>query len=566
MQDIQALIEYFSASRPLIVVGSGPSCEIGLPGWKSLADTLLERLRLDHTLDIEAAEEAFAREEYPTVFGNAVKSAGKDAVYEFCKETLRDNGRTGDLYSLLVRLPARGFITTNFDSILKRHFLAEGSAVLEFLNTPEDLASIDFDTVRSILKIHGDFDHPEFLILTDRQYREILHDGKFLTLREFIKAYLQTSRIVFIGYSLKDPDFNFLLEATAQTLRRKVPLFCIVANANAHDVEQWFDRYNLHAITYSAASNNHSDLKNILETLASFFSAAPSQDDAVPFKAAQSLYMWHKLSSTEGAGARIDALRAILLGTIATMTSPVTSQALTSEISRITGRPTSQELTEAVEKALLSLKGERMVDSDAHSCYVLTILGRSIESKYSLQFTNLRRLFETQVGLDLGRNLPTATGESIIKLTKKVHSCILKIFSDRGGELVDASFTGRFEAPSSMNLVQIINSFTGDLAESQRYVFFSYLMSLMTRPREEQKPYLNYLAKAFFATQVIGVDPEGQVFRREVLRARTLIVDANILIPLLAKGSVNQPYMEECLRTLRNLCTSLQPASYLNKL
>ena len=365
-----------------------------------------------------------------------------------------------------------------------------------------------------------------------------------------MKAYLQTSRIVFIGYSLKDPDFSFLLESTAQVLRRKVPLFGVVANASAQDVEQWFDRYNLHAITYRAAHNDHSDLKNILETLASFFSAAPSQDDAVPFKAAQSLYMWHKLSSTEGAGARVDALRAILLGTIASMTSPVTSQVLTSEISRTTGRPASQELTEAVEKALVSLKGERMVDTDARSCYVMTALGRSLESKYSLQFTNLRRLFETQVGLDLGRKLPTTSGESIAKLTKRVHSCILKIFSDRGGELVDASFTGRFEAPSSMNLVQIINSFTGDLAESQRYVFFSYLMSLMTRPREEQKPYLNYLAKAFFAAQVIGVDPEGQVFRREVLRARTLIVDANILIPLLAKGSVNQPYMEECMHTL----------------
>jgi hypothetical protein len=69
MQDIQALIEYFSASRPLIVVGSGPSCEIGLPAWKGLADSLLEKLRLDRSLDIEAAEEAFAREDFAGSLG-----------------------------------------------------------------------------------------------------------------------------------------------------------------------------------------------------------------------------------------------------------------------------------------------------------------------------------------------------------------------------------------------------------------------------------------------------------------------------------------------------------------
>ncbi|MGB6690541.1 MAG: SIR2 family protein [Terracidiphilus sp.] len=550
MQDIQALIEYFSASRPLIVVGSGPSCEIGLPAWKGLADSLLEKLRLDRSLDIEAAEEAFAREDFAAVFGNAIKSAGKDAVYEYCKLALSDTGRTGDLYSLLVGLPARGFITTNFDSILRRHFLAAGTAALEFLNTPEDLAAIDFETVRSILKIHGDFDHPEFLILTDKQYREIMHDGRFLTLREFIKAYLQTSRIVFIGYSLKDPDFSFLLEATAQTLRRKVPLFGIVANANANDIETWFERYNLRVVTYRSVRNDHSDLKNILETLASFFSASPTQDDTVPFKAAQSLYMWHKLSSTEGAGAAVDALRAILLGVLASTVEPVSSQDLTSEISRTTGRPISKELAGAVEKALTSLRGERMVGVDARFCYAVTDIGRGLENKYSLQFNNLRRLFETQVGLDLAKKLAGATDGAISKLVEKVHSCVLKIFSDRGGELVDASFSGRFEAPSSMNLVRIINSFSAGLDESQRYVFFSYLMSLMTRPREEQKPYLNYLAKAFFAAQVIGVDPEGQLFRREVLKARTLIIDANILIPLLAKGSVNQQYMEECIRTL----------------
>jgi hypothetical protein len=126
------------------------------------------------------------------------------------------------------------------------------------------------------------------------------------------------------------------------------------------------------------------------------------------------------------------------------------SQDLTSEISRTTGRPISKELAGAVEKALTSLSGERMVGVDARFCYALTDIGRGLENKYSLQFNNLRRLFETQVALDLAKKLAGATDGAISKLVEKVHFCVLKIFSDRGGELVDASFSGRFEAPSSV--------------------------------------------------------------------------------------------------------------------
>jgi hypothetical protein len=63
----------------------------------------------------------------------------------------------------------------------------------------------------------------------------------------------------------------------------------------------------------------------------------------------------------------------------------------------------------------------------------------------------LRRLFETQVALDLSRELPSARPEIISSLTAKIHSCVIRIFSDRGGELADASFGGCFEAPSSMD-------------------------------------------------------------------------------------------------------------------
>jgi hypothetical protein len=100
MEDIYGLIEYFSASRPLIVVGSGPSCDAGLPSWKGLTEKVLEHIRPLRTPAVEDAELAFARDDYAAVLGIAYKVAGPADINLFCESLLSDNYAKGKQYQL----------------------------------------------------------------------------------------------------------------------------------------------------------------------------------------------------------------------------------------------------------------------------------------------------------------------------------------------------------------------------------------------------------------------------------------------------------------------------------
>jgi hypothetical protein len=560
VQDIQSLIEYISASRPIFVVGAGPSCDAGLPSWKRLTSGVLDELRLLPKLDIEAAEEAFAKDKYAICLGLAAKLTSLDWLYNTCGKLLDESGKRGAQYALLTKLPAHGFITTNFDALLEAHFDDASQASISFGNDHDQLAQVDFATQRSIVKLHSDFKNTNTIVLTDRQYRDVLHDPKFLPLRTFLAAQFQANRIVFIGYSFNDPDLDFLLEATTRALRRKVPLFGIIANARPDSLDDWFERYNLRVLSYKAPSEDHSNLKNILDSLVTYFATEARAEKTVPFVAAQSLYMWHKLQSSEGSEATIDALKAILLGTIADQKSPMNLSAIRVRISQTVRRLSSPALESAVTSSLVKLQKEKLILLDATTSeYSASALGAELQKTYASQFNNLRRLFEAQVRFDLRAKLPTLKDDVFAALVDAVHRCLLQVFNERGAELADSVLSNKFETNSNLDLAQTINDFTKTLDDSTRFAVFSYLMSLITKPSIEQRGYLDYLAKAFFATQAIGIDPEGELFRREVLKARTLIIDANILIPLLAEESANQGYFAYCIKTFKRagitLCT-----------
>ena len=557
MTTLQDLVEYFSSGRPLVVIGAGPSCDARLPTWGSLTEALLVQLRTLKGVDIESVEESFANRNYSKAFGDAVKITGEKWVYEFCKEALGSPSDKRDQYQLISQLPAHGFLTTNFDSLLHAQFDSQKLASIELLNDAESLSAVDFESQLTIVKLHSDFLHPDTLVLTEKQYRDVIHGSRFEGLRSFISAYLLTNRIVFIGYSLNDPDFNFLLDSTVYRLRRKVPLFGIVADASPKDVDEWYERFNLRVLTYKAPAHDHSDLKNILSSVVAHFSSGPANSN-VPFNAAQSLYMWHKLRSSMGTAATADAFKSLLLGVMAEISGPLSSAEIKARLSKKINLPAQPESSAAIDQALAAMARENLLLRATSEAYEVTVSGKAIHASFSKQFGNLKALFDKQVAFDLEDRLPKAPPESRAEIVQLIHDCMVQIFSERGGELANSFFSEKFENPSSLNLLKTVNSFTARLKDRSRFAAFSYIMELVTKPKAGQRPYLEYLAKAFFAAQAIGVDPDGQSFRREALRNRTLLIDANILIPLLAKNSAKQAYFSECVRLLRDAGLTLR--------
>ena len=111
-------------------------------------------------------------------------------------------------------------------------------AVQVYGNSAEDLAVLDLDTIPSLVRIHGEFQHPESLILTKQDYINPYQAPGHSSFTTFINSVLSRDRIVFIGYSMNDEELNALKASQVSGLRRQVRHIALIANAPETKIQE----------------------------------------------------------------------------------------------------------------------------------------------------------------------------------------------------------------------------------------------------------------------------------------------------------------------------------------
>lgn len=113
----------------------------------------------------------------------------------------------GKPHDALLSLDARTIVTTNYDKILDRLF-ADGYTYLTYKN--DNIA----ETVRLgkpvVLKLHGTIDDPHAMILTRLDFAKLRRVGNQAL--AVMEALALTRTVLFLGYSLDDPDLHLILE------------------------------------------------------------------------------------------------------------------------------------------------------------------------------------------------------------------------------------------------------------------------------------------------------------------------------------------------------------------
>lgn len=97
------------------------------------------------------------------------------------------------------------FYTTNYDDFLERS--------LELNGRPTNVVAVEAEMAgrgRSceVIKFHGDWNHPDEIVLTERHYEERLSLSRPLDLR--FQADLLGRVVLFLGYSFRDPNVAYL--------------------------------------------------------------------------------------------------------------------------------------------------------------------------------------------------------------------------------------------------------------------------------------------------------------------------------------------------------------------
>ena len=203
----------------VLFIGSGFSKNIGLPDWRQLIEIISNRLNINypdeillqtiHKLVIEGVlTEIEAFDKLAKKHRTKVKSLLKELIdVDLYEKNLDQHRKLWDISDKI--------ITTNFDKALeisnkKENFLPiiynEHSSVAQLSNKEYFL-----------FKIHGCISNPEDCIIFSEQYTNMYDQKIGAAIKLF--TFLDDSVILFLGFSLSDPDINKLLSLRNKSYR-----------------------------------------------------------------------------------------------------------------------------------------------------------------------------------------------------------------------------------------------------------------------------------------------------------------------------------------------------------
>ena len=204
------LLKALKDARAVAIVGSGLSSASGAPSWDKLIEAVAgeaESLCPKERTRVKKARALLGK-------GNYLDSAGmlKDVLGEqFYPTVARRVGRhlrPNASHAILVQLPFRAIVTTNFD-ILLEDAMPQGASWPVYPWFDDDLPWHVRNMDRLLLKLHGDIDHPKKIVLAREDYDGPIYSGKT---RSALEALFVTCHPFFIGYGHRDPDLDLLVD------------------------------------------------------------------------------------------------------------------------------------------------------------------------------------------------------------------------------------------------------------------------------------------------------------------------------------------------------------------
>src|SRR3954471_12285804 len=198
----------------ILFAGAGVSMAVGLPSWRSLVDHLLKELDLRPDV-IDGMNDGYQMlaEFY------RLKQGGLGPLRSWLDRNWKvaaDRVAESQLHKLIVDLDFPAIYTTNYDRNLETAFDLHNKPYAKIANAKQ-MADAP-DGVTHIVKYHGDFDDDASLVLTETDFLDRLSFESPLDIKFRADALSRT--ILFIGYSMSDPNIRLLLHSIWQTWER----------------------------------------------------------------------------------------------------------------------------------------------------------------------------------------------------------------------------------------------------------------------------------------------------------------------------------------------------------
>ncbi len=264
-----SLVRHLKEGRCALFVGAGLSAAAGLPDWKKLLTVMVDELESEGGDDGASVElrTLIAAGKLLDVADHCRQRLGERRYLELLGERLR--GGSGDLpraHQIVTQLPFNAVVTTNYDKLLERAYHQYRGDLPKVVTSRdrESLGSLLFSGGFFILKAHGDIDDAASLVLTARDYREIIHANPAFD--ALFSALLMTRSILFLGYSLGDPDFRLLMDRQLSAFGENIPeRYAVMAGVGVVESDVMRRAANIKVLPYP--EGKHEELPDFLRAL-----------------------------------------------------------------------------------------------------------------------------------------------------------------------------------------------------------------------------------------------------------------------------------------------------------
>jgi hypothetical protein len=276
MEIPKELIEGIADGSVTVFIGAGLSQGAGLPGWPKLLEQMMEWGK-ENNVDFSKADEKELKKyirqgELLWVAEELHERLGKSAFHQFMREVFQQSKpRPTETHRLLPAIPFSSVLTTNYDRLLEKVYEDSYKDASFHSFTHRDYPELAM-AIRSgefyLLKLHGTIDRIDTIVLGSSDYRDVMYKNP--AYRQFLINLFSSKTILFLGFGLTDPDFNFLLDELKTTFNDYTVTHYALMNSNEATPlkRKRFEKdYNIKILPYTPSGPHHPEVIEFLKKL-----------------------------------------------------------------------------------------------------------------------------------------------------------------------------------------------------------------------------------------------------------------------------------------------------------
>lgn len=249
------LIEELAYRRAIIFFGSGISATAKNDSgkspdtWEMFINNIKGLMKNPTEEDKEFVDNMIAQENYLLAL-QAINDLSESGMYnKYLKDTYsRAKYSASEIHKAIKEIDSKIVITTNFDKIYDNLCKQDGYVTYDYQKTKSIVNNIK-SPESIIIKAHGTIDDTEEIIFTAKQYYDA--QAKYPEFYSLLHALFLTHTVVFLGYSMSDPDINLVLQNLSNTSSLACPHYIVIKEGvSKHKLDNWKETYNIVPLEY----------------------------------------------------------------------------------------------------------------------------------------------------------------------------------------------------------------------------------------------------------------------------------------------------------------------------